>query len=436
MRRPVFAATLLAALVSLGALAPGVTAPVAAASCSGWTSETTPPPTIRVYRHATGAVDTVDFQTYAANVLSREWIGSWTTESLRSGALAVKNYAWYQVLHWRGGVNASGQCFDLRDDTYDQVYDPSTPTWSTAAAAVNDTWSTMVTKSGHIFATYYNAGTVGEPCGANANGWKAYQWGTQACGLAGMSASQIILTYYYPGVTVTGAPPSGGSPTATPTPTPTPAPSATATATPTPAPSATATPTPAQAPTPTPAPAATSTPVESASPTPTPASTAAPTPEVTSTPRPTPAPTATPRPTPVPSVAPPPSGQQQPGGGQLSLATSSAPPPPPPSDPTPAVAALPPSPAERAAAARLLLGDPAAGPTEWPGLSPRSNEPAILLVAVSGHAVGGGDLPAASPGPIDPRLAAFRALIGPAMDRLATALLRDVAPNAAVARLP
>ena len=56
-------------------------------------------PAIRVYRQATGAVDTVDFRTYLKNVLSREWIGWWTTESLRSGALAVQAYAWYQVLH-------------------------------------------------------------------------------------------------------------------------------------------------------------------------------------------------------------------------------------------------------------------------------------------------------------------------------------------------
>ena len=100
-----------------------------------------------------------ELRAYTKNVLSREWIGSWTAESLRSGALAVKHYAWYQVLHWRGGTNADGQCFDLRDDTVDQVYDPSKPTWTTAAAAVDATWSMRVLKNGEIFPTYYNAGT-------------------------------------------------------------------------------------------------------------------------------------------------------------------------------------------------------------------------------------------------------------------------------------
>ena len=195
-----------AALLSLATAIPGLPSAAAASSCSGWTSQDAPPPTIRVFRHLSGAVETVDFSTYAKNVLSREWIESWTTESLRSGALAVKHYAWYQVLHWRGGANANGDCFDVRDDTADQVYDPSQPTYATAAAAVDDTWGTRVLRDGAIFPTYYNAGAFDEECGAGANGWVMYQWGTQACGLAGKTAAQIIVTYYYPGVTVISAP--------------------------------------------------------------------------------------------------------------------------------------------------------------------------------------------------------------------------------------
>ncbi len=185
MPRRTLAAACLAVSGLLVSLLPGLVGPVAGSSCSAWTSETLPPPTIRVFRHASGTVNTVSFKPYTKNVLSREWIGSWTTESLRSGALLARNYAWYQVLHWRGGVDASGACFDIRDDTWDQVYDPSLPTWSTAAAAVDATWSALVHRDGHIFPTYYNAGGVNEACGANANGWKAYQWETQACGLAG-----------------------------------------------------------------------------------------------------------------------------------------------------------------------------------------------------------------------------------------------------------
>jgi hypothetical protein len=298
-RRAIVAAALAVLTAVTGGL-PGWVAPAAAASCSSWTSQADPPPTIHVFRHASGAVETVDFRAYAANVLSREWIGSWTSESLRSGALAVKSYAWYQVLHWRGGVNPQGACFDLRDDTYDQVYDPSKATWGGAAAAVDATWATRVLREGAIFPTYYNAGAANEPCGANANGWKLWQWGTQGCGLAGKSAAEMMLIYYYPGVTVTDAPPVATpmpAPTATPSPAPTPTAAPTATpATPSASPSASATPTATQQPTP----------------------------------------TAMPSPTPTPAPTPPPQ-QGAVGGGQTGVEGAVAPPPPPPAHPKPVV---------------------------------------------------------------------------------------------------
>lgn len=299
MHRPRPAALLLAALIPLIAVTPiGAPSPAAAAgACGAYASHSVPPPTIRVYRTATGAVDTVDFRTYVKNVLSREWISSWTTESLRSGALAVKNYAWYQVLHWRGYVNGRGECFDVFDSTRDQHYDPSRPTYASMAAAVDATWSTLALKGGRIFATYYNAGAPGEACGANANGWQMFQWGTQACGLAGRSAAQI-LAIYYPGVTV-GSAPAPVPPPATPAPTPVPTVAPTPTPTPTPVPSASAG---------SPAPSAAVPPA---------------------TPQPTPVPT--PVPTPMPTPPPP---TQVPGGGQAGL---SAPPPPPPAEPEPIV---------------------------------------------------------------------------------------------------
>lgn len=297
MPRRTLIAAVLAVLTALAGGLPGRVAPAAAASCSSWSSETDPPPAIHVFRHTTGAVDTVDFRAYTANVLSREWIGSWTAESLRSGALAVKSYAWYQVLHWRGGVNPDGACFDLRDDTYDQVYDPSKATWASAAAAVDATWATRVLKNGAIFPTYYNAGTANEACGANANGWKLWQWGTQGCGLAGMSAAEMMLVYYYPGVTVTDAPAPAGTPTPAPTATPTVAP--------------TASPTPTAAPS-----GASATPVPTAVP--------------TVSPQPTPIVTPSPTPTPAPTAPPPP---QVLGGGQTGVEGAVAPPPPPPAHP-------------------------------------------------------------------------------------------------------
>jgi hypothetical protein len=285
--------SLLALLIAAFAAPMTTPAPASAAGeCGTYTSETVPPPTIRVFRTKTGAVDTVDFRTYVKNVLSREWISSWTTESLRSGALAVRNYAWYQVIHWRGYVNEAGACFDIFDSTRDQVYDPSKPTYQSMANAVDATWGTLAHKNGKIFATYYNAGASGEACGANANGWQMFQWGTQACGLAGKTAAQIMATYYT-GVVIVAPPPP-----ATPSPTPTPVPTA--------------------APTPTPA--------------------ASPTPSPGATPGATPIPTATPAPTPAPTPTPAPPAPQSPGGGQVGLVRPPAPPPP---NPTPVVVTVP-----------------------------------------------------------------------------------------------
>jgi hypothetical protein len=205
-------------------------------SCSGWTSETRPPRTIRVLRVATGEVQVVRFRRYAKNVLSREWIPSWTRPSLRAGALVVRNYAWYQVLHWRGGANGDGECYDVRDDVRDQVFDPSKPIYRRAAAAVDAMWDRLLHRGGAVFPTYYAAGAVDEPCGANANGVRAWQWGTQACGRDGLTPAEIVTTYYYPDVEVIRPTPTP-TPTSTPTPMPSPPPTLNPSVSPTPSPS-------------------------------------------------------------------------------------------------------------------------------------------------------------------------------------------------------
>jgi hypothetical protein len=403
MSRSKRAVAVLAALLTFAAAAPGVAPPVAAASCSGWTSSTTPPPSIRVYRHATGAVETIGFKTYTKNVLSREWIASWTTESLRSGALAVKHYAWYQVLHWRGGVNADGACFDLRDDTVDQVYDPSRPTYTTAAAAVDATWSTLVLKNGAIFPTYYNAGASGEACGANANGWKLFQWGTQACGLAGRTAAQIIHAYYYPNVTVTDAPAASPSVTASPTPISTPQP--TAKPTPTATPSGTST--------------ATAGPSRTARPTPTPQ------PTVKPTPRPTPTPE------PAQPLATPPPDQALPGGGQSGVVNVATPPPPPPDDPQPQVATRHRARVQSTAvpwSRPLALDRDAPHYAAWMAADGRLALPTDFRLRLASMTAGG----LLS----EPSLTTFAPLWQAALDNLATALLRHLAAARLIGAAP
>lgn len=366
MPRRTATALLLAVLIASFSAFPGLTAPVAAASCSNWTSETQPPANIRVFRAASGAIDTVNFKVYVKNVLSREWIGSWTTESLRSGALTIKNYAWYQVLHWRGYVaDGSGQCFDVFDTTRDQVYDPSRATWPSAAAAVDSTWSTLSLKNGRIFPTYYNAGSAYEACGANANGWKMYQWGTQACGLNGKSAAQIMATYYA-GITVTDAPPAAPPPS---TPAPTPAPTTTT------------------------------------GPSGSPAATPKPTPIATASRKPTPIPTPTPTraPTPAPSAAP---VTELPGGGQSGVVGVAAPPPPPPPKPKPIVVAPQPL------AAAVSTPEPGPQPSTRPRFTQRIPEGADMEMSGENLAAARGDL----------RLVSFRVLFAATLDQLADEL--------------
>lgn len=363
---------LLAASMLVAGL-PGTPTPVAAASCSGWSSEAQPPPVIRVLRTATGAVETVDFRAYVANVLSREWISSWSTESIRAGALVVKHYAWFRVLNWRGYTNASGACFDVFDSTRDQLYDPTRPTHGPMSAAVDVTWATLALRNGRIFAPYYSAGATGEACGANANGWQMFQWGSQACGLAGRSAAQILATYY-PGVQVLAAPPPAPPP-ATPRPTPTPVPT-------------------------------------SAVPTPTAESTAAP----PSTPSPPAAATPVPTPAPTTVAVRAPQPIEQPGGGQQIV----TPPPLPPADPAPVIVTP-----EVAAADGPLLVDalsvPIAAPTpEAPAIDRRS---AWRGPSRWASAPARGTTPTAPR--IDARLAAFTALWSQRVDALLAALAPD-----------
>ena len=42
-------------------------------------------------------VEVIDFKEYVKHVLPNEWVPSWPWESLRSGAMAAKMYAWYWI---------------------------------------------------------------------------------------------------------------------------------------------------------------------------------------------------------------------------------------------------------------------------------------------------------------------------------------------------
>ncbi|MGI8882467.1 MAG: SpoIID/LytB domain-containing protein [Jatrophihabitans sp.] len=181
-------------------------------SCTGFSSQTTPPSSIRVLiTSGTPRIAVVPFEQYVENVLPNEWIRSWSAESLNAGAVAVKAYAWFWVNHFGGYLKTRSTCFDVTDDTAFQVYRAGSADDRTNAA-VQQTWSVIARDTSHqVRQAFYicslpfksgttNCGTQGpkEKCGASANGLQLSQYGSQACAVAGLDYQSILRKYYSP----------------------------------------------------------------------------------------------------------------------------------------------------------------------------------------------------------------------------------------------
>jgi len=200
--RPWVAALTLALLMPL--VPTPLTRPQAvdAAGCGSWHSRLTPPPSIRVLRTATGTVEEVHFATYVATVMaSGEWPTYLPTAALEAGATAAKQYAWYYTLKGshRGDYRTrDGQCYDVRDDTMDQLYRPegARPTQK-QLEALAATWALSLRKNGRFFLTGYRAGAdVG--CARDADGWRLYATSVTRCAKQGWSRARIQERYYAP----------------------------------------------------------------------------------------------------------------------------------------------------------------------------------------------------------------------------------------------
>jgi hypothetical protein len=199
-------------------------APAALASSCGtnWTSRTQPPPTIRVLNSRTGGVWVVDFRDYVGWVMaSGEFPTSDPMPVLEAGATAVKQYGWYYALkgHHRSDYRTrSGVCYDVRDDTRDQLFKPvfANPT-DKQLRAVAATWGLTLRKHGRFFLTGYRYGG-NVACGSDADGWKLYERSMVRCAQQGWNARKIQLRYYQPGVDFvwSNASPSGTGDTTSP----------------------------------------------------------------------------------------------------------------------------------------------------------------------------------------------------------------------------
>lgn len=177
-------------------------------SCTGWRSTLMPPPSIRVLRTLgpdAGHVETVDFHTYVLTVFGAEWQGFYPLEALKVGSIAVKQYGWYYTIVYRGGVDATGECYDVQDNTKDQYYQPELrtplPIHTQALAA---TWNITLRKyepaqkKSLFFLTGYRQGT-GSVCAADRDGWHLYEHSVFGCAKKSkMDYEQILRAYFDP----------------------------------------------------------------------------------------------------------------------------------------------------------------------------------------------------------------------------------------------
>ena len=198
---------LLSALLVAAAGAGSATAVRASTPCPPWPTSFTPPPEIRVLRTATNTVDVVPFRTYVENVMYWEWPSTYPEEALEAAAIAVKQYAWYFAIRPRAtAVTPAGECWHVRDDTWDQKYDPAGTPLAKHVAAVDATWSLTLRKDGAFFLSGYGPGSV-DTCGADLSSTRTRlaQRGVRACALAGMGLADILRTYLDPGLAIADA---------------------------------------------------------------------------------------------------------------------------------------------------------------------------------------------------------------------------------------
>ena len=185
----------------------GVTCkPYSPTSCTGYSSQATPPATIRVLVRTSptvAQVQTIPFQTYVENVLPNEWPASWDHDALGAGAVAVKSYAWYWVTNFGGYLGTKADCFDVTDDTAFQVYRANSANPRTTAAVLA-TWPVALREGGRIVQASYRAylSSSSEACGQFADGSTLSQYGSQTCNEAstGNKYNVILGKYYYPGL--------------------------------------------------------------------------------------------------------------------------------------------------------------------------------------------------------------------------------------------
>ena len=196
-----------------------------------WADENHPPTSVRVLRSKgpdKGHVVTVNFWTYVATVLRAEYGNQAVTPYMQVGALAVKQYAWYYAMNWRGWrvsftvdngdgtTTTTTECFDLKDTTVDQIYRPEKPDPNNPGEwlpnnipvpanykAMRETWHLSLRKwqstknKSRMFLSGYRSGTK-QPCGTDSDGFRVYQKSLKDCSTKGLSLEETLHKYFEP----------------------------------------------------------------------------------------------------------------------------------------------------------------------------------------------------------------------------------------------
>ncbi len=141
-------------------------------------------------------VKVVPFDVYVTNSLPNEWVPSWNQEALQAGAMAVKMFAWYKVLH---PMTLDGWEYDLDNTTNFQTYREGN-TFAETDEAHNRVRNLAFTDpDGSIVELNYRSGYEGGPNWEYRNAQMMSQWGSQYLATEEGRNMLGILQWFYEG---------------------------------------------------------------------------------------------------------------------------------------------------------------------------------------------------------------------------------------------
>lgn len=134
------------------------------------------------------------FIDYVKQVLPNEWPNAWHSESLKAGAMAVKNFAWWKITlrgtQWQRPAGA-----DVVNNTCDQYFVEGSFR-PTTDAAIDQTWGWRMSRNDRIIATNF----LDWAWRCDGYGWPDCmgQWDSKTMAEQGMTFDQILQFFYAP----------------------------------------------------------------------------------------------------------------------------------------------------------------------------------------------------------------------------------------------